>query len=378
VRRAVGIALAGAALILAAFVFDASALFVGGVAFAVLGVAVPPWIWLAARGASVRRVLEADRVIEDQPLEARIEVRRGRLGLPGGELLDPLAGAAVRLAGSPSPLRGRRTSEVRVVARFPRWGRQRFEPPALVVGDPLGLVRLMRRGQSSSGELLVLPRTERLRWTAGEGSGRLDMHRGTASLDALAAAEVDGLRPYRRGTPASRISWPALARGAGLLERRMRADRDAGPLVVLDARCTGHAALVDAAVRGAASLTLALARRQGCELLLPGERRPLHIDPDLGAWAGAHARLALIVGGPDAPPPWLAPRPRIGPVFYVAAQRDRLPATLLRGGHRGGVLVLPSELTPAFARAPSFEVSGCRGYLLGTAGVGSRARERVA
>jgi uncharacterized protein (DUF58 family) len=378
VRRAVGIALAGAALILAAFIFDASALFVGGVGFAVLGVGIPPWIWLAARGASVRRVLEAERVIEDQPLEARIEVRHGRLGLPGGELLDPLAGGAVALSGAPSPLRARRTSEVRVVARFPRRGRRRFEPPALVVGDPLGLVRLTGRGQSSSWELLVLPRTERLRWTTREGNEELDMHRGTASLDALAAAEVDGLRPYRPGTPASRISWPALARGAGLLERRMRADRDSGPLVVLDARCTGPSELVDAAVRAAASLTLELARRRGCELLLPGDRRPLHVDPDLGAWAGAHARLALIIGGPDALPPWMAPRPRIGPVFYVAAERDRLPATLLRAAQRGGVLVLPNELTPAFARTPSFEVSGCRGYLLGTAGRVSRARERVA
>jgi uncharacterized protein (DUF58 family) len=370
----VGVALAGAALILAALTFDASVLFVPGVAFALLGVVVPPWIGLAARGASVSRTLEGDRVIEGQPLEALIEVRRGPLGLPGGEVLDPVASAGMRGAGSPSARRAGRSTTVRVVARFPRRGRRRFEPPALALADPLGLVLVLRRGQTPSQELLVLPRTERLRWLERDSGGQLNSPAAAAALEALAATEVDGLRPYRTGTPASRISWPALARGAGLLERRLHADRDSGPLVVLDARCTGHPNRLDAAVRAAASLTLELARRAGCELLLPGERRALQIDPDLGAWPGAHARLALIEGGADAPAPSLAFRPRIGPVFYVAADRDRLPARLLRGG----VLVLPKELTPAVRHVASFEVSGCRGYLIGAAGAAAARRERVA
>jgi uncharacterized protein (DUF58 family) len=374
VRRAVGVALAGVALILAALTFDASVLFVPGVAFALLGVVVPPWIGLAARGASVSRTLEGDRVIEGQPLEALIEVRRGPLGLPGGEVLDPVASAGMRVAGSPSARRAGRSTTVRVVARFPRRGRRRFEPPALALADPLGLVLVLRRGQTPSQELLVLPRTERLRWLERDSGGQLNSPAAAAALEALAATEVDGLRPYRTGTPASRISWPALARGAGLLERRLHADRDSGPLVVLDARCTGHPDRLDAAVRAAASLALELARRAGCELLLPGERRALQIDPDLGAWAGAHARLALIEGGADAPAPSLAFRPRIGPVFYVAADRDRLPPRLLRGG----VLVLPKELTPAVRHVASFEVSGCRGYLLGAAGAAAARRERVA
>jgi uncharacterized protein (DUF58 family) len=373
--RAVGIALAGAALILAAFTFDASPLFVPGVGFALLGVLVPPWIWLAARGASVSRSLEADRVVEEQPFEARIKVGRGPLGLPGGEVLDPLAGATVKLSGSRSVRRAERSTELRVVARFPTRGRRRLEAPAVALSDPLGLVRIVHRGVSSAQELLVLPRTEPVRWAQRETGGQLDTPAAAAWLDALAATEVDGLRPYRPGTPASRISWPALARGAGLLERRLRADRDAGPLVVLDARCAGHSERIDAAVRAAASLTLELARRAGCELLLPGARRALRIDPDLSAWGAAHAHLAVIEGGPDAPPPWLTARPRIGPVFYVAAERDRLPARLLRGGQRGGVLVLPNDLAPAVRHVASFEVSGCRGYLLGSAGLAAAPRE---
>ncbi len=376
--RAAGIALAGATLILAAFVFDSSGLFVPGVAFVLLGAVLPAWVWAAARGAQVSRRFEGERVLEDQPLEARIVVRRGPFGLPGGEILDPFAGGAVRISASPGKLGARRVSELRVLARFPRRGRRRFEPPVLTLADPLGLVRLRARGQSGSQSLLVLPRTEPLRWLRRDPGQRFDTPNGPVSTDALAATEIDGLRPYRAGTPASRISWPALARGAGLLERRLRAERDSGPLVVLDVRAAADGAHVDAAVRAAASLTLELARRAGCDLLLPGYRRPIQIEPDLGAWAGAHARLALIEGGPNAPPPWTSIRPRAGAIIYVAAESGRLPARLLRGSQRAGVLVLPQELTPALRGVPSFEVSGCRGYVLTASGRTTRPRERAA
>jgi hypothetical protein len=65
-------------------------------------------------------------------------------------------------------------------------------------------------------------------------------------------------------------------------------------------------------------------------------------------------------------------------IFYVSADAGRLPAPLLRGGQHGAVLVLPQDLTPAVRCAPSFEVSGCRGYLLAASGRALTARERVA
>jgi uncharacterized protein (DUF58 family) len=378
VSRAVGIALAGAALILAAYVFDASGLFVPGVAFVLLAVVVPAWIWLAARAAWVGRRFEEERVLEDQPIEARILIRRGRFGLPGGEIEDPFAGGAIRLAASPGTFRARRVNDLRVLARFPRRGRRRFEPPSLTLADPLGVISFRGRAGTGSQSLLVLPRTEPLRWLRSETGQQFVSPAGPVGLDTLAATEIDGLRPYQLGTPASRISWPALARGAGLLERRLRAERDSGPVVVLDVRAAADGEHVDAAVRAAASLTLELARREGCELLLPGERRPLRVRRDLGAWPGAHARLALIDGGPGAPPPGLAARPRADTIFYVAAEATRLPALLLRAGHRSGVLVLPKDLTPPVRCSPSFEVSGCRGYLLAASGRAAEGRERAA
>jgi uncharacterized protein (DUF58 family) len=377
VRRAVGIVLAGGILILTAFAFANSELLVAGIGFVLLGLSVGPWVYAAAHTASVQRTLESDRVVEDQPMEARIEVRGGGLGLPGAEVLDSLAGVTIRLSGSPSQ-RTRRTTEVRVVGRFPRRGRHRLEPPALVLSDPLGLVRVLRASRTGPQSLLVLPRTERLRWLGGDGGERLGRPAGAAHVEMLAALEVDGLRPYRLGTPASRIAWSAVARGAGLLERRLRAERDAGPLVILDLRSGGPAGDIDAAVRAAASLTLELTRRGGCELLLPGDRRPLQIDSDLGAWPGAHARLALIEGGPETPAPWPSARARAGTVFYVAAEASRLPARVRRGAQGGLVLVLPATVEPGRRAVPRFEVTGCRGYVLVEGGAREVAEEQVA
>ena len=105
-----------------------------------------------------------------------------------------------------------------------------------------------------------------MRWLGSGHSRRLRLPDGRAGSEALAAVDLDGLRPYRPGTPASRIHWPAVARGAGLIERRLQADGDARPLVVLDARTPASAGragvdLLDAAVRAAASLVLEFSAR---------------------------------------------------------------------------------------------------------------------
>jgi uncharacterized protein (DUF58 family) len=364
--RAAGVAIAGMVLTLAAFTFDAAPLFVPGAAFTLLGLLTPLWVWGSARGADVRRRLVAERVVEGEPVEAMIEVRRGWLGLPGGEVLDPLAGAPVSLSRPLSLLAGGSRAEVRIVARMHRRGMHRMDPPSLVVHDTLELARIVRPGSGTAQELLILPRTERVRWPAAGRGERMESGGSRSAGEPLAAVDVDGLRPYRPGTPASRIHWAALARGAGLLERRLQPDGDTRPLVVLDARGSGPIEELDAAVRAAASLTLEFARRGGCRLLLPGERRTVTVEADMVSWPGMHARLALVQGGPGARPPLLQPGARMGSLFYVAAQvSERLPVALTAAGAGASVLVLPIALTPRLSAGPSFEVSGCRGYVLG-------------
>jgi uncharacterized protein (DUF58 family) len=375
VRRAAAVAIAGLALILVALLFDAAPLFVPGVALVVLAVVGPAWVQLAAGAAKIERHLESERVVEDEPIEATIEVTRGNWGLPGAAVFDPLAGKPVAIHAPMSLISGGRSASVRIVACFPRRGVRRIDPPTLIVSDALELARVVRVSPSPAQEILVLPRTERVRWVPGAGE-KWRRAAGAAAIEPMGATEVDGLRPYRHGTPASRIHWPALARGAGLLERRLRADTESRPLVVVDARGSGPPEHLDAAVRAAASLVLELGTRVGCGLLLPGEHRPLEVEPDLAAWPTAHARLALVEGGPQTRAPGLAQGARSAQVVYVAATpQPRLPVGLAGAGVRAAVIVVPKPLASQPAHDATFEVAGCIGFVVGA---GRRARERAA
>lgn len=384
-RRAAAVAVCGCLLGLVAFIFDAAPLFVPAVGMALMGVLAPAWVWLAARGAVAERRLAAERVVEREPLEGRIAVRRGWLGLGGWgsfRVTDPLTGASVELRDQLSLLRGGRAAALRVVARFERRGLHRLAPPVLTVADPLELAHAQTAPAGSGEELLVLPATEPVRWLRADRARGLHLPDGRAGSEALAAVDLDGLRPYRPGTPASRIHWPALARGAGLIERRLQADGDSRPLVVLDSRlpaASGAGALLDAAVRAAASLVLELARGGGCGLLLPGELRATVVDRDLIAWPAAYARLAVVEGavtgtsGDRARGPALAGvRGRSGAIIYVAASPVQRLGALLATAGGPAVLVVPDDVLvagrPPGVRGPiqpALSVSGCQGYLLG-------------
>ncbi|HWE08714.1 MAG TPA: DUF58 domain-containing protein [Solirubrobacteraceae bacterium] len=393
--RAGAVAACGCVLGVVALVFDAAPLFVPAVGLLALGLLAPAWVWLAASGASAQRRLTVERVIENEPLDATIHVRRGRLGLGGWgsfEVIDPLTGSRFELRDSLSPLRGDRTADLRAVTRFAERGQHRLPEPSLTLSDPLDLARAQSRAAGEGHEVLVLPATEPVRWLIADQGHRLKLPEGHDGSEALAAVDIDGLRPYRPGTPASRIHWPAVARGAGLIERRLQADGDSRPLVVLDARlpsAPGASELLDAAVRAVASLVLELARRGGCGLLLPGERRATKIDRELIAWPAAYARLAVVeapAGARAARGPALgSTASRTGAMIYVAAAPvERLTSRLGAAGAGPTLLVVPdrglSGGRPAGVRGPmraAFAVSGCHGFVLGVGRATRRASERT-
>src|ERR671923_167486 len=97
---------------------------------------------------------------------------------------------------------------------------------------------------------------------AEEEAGMLAGHE-RAALIAAAETELDGLREHRPGSPASRIHWPAVARGHGMMERKLISEADSRPLVVLDPRAPASEDALDSAVRAAASLCVHFARRTG-------------------------------------------------------------------------------------------------------------------
>ncbi len=368
-RPSLATALGGLALVLAAFTFAVAPLLVGGIGFLLIGLLTPAAVVICARGGHVQRVLSERRVIEDQPLEITIEVTRGRLGIPGAQIFDPLAGASVPLSGQLSVISGARKLELRVVTRAQRRGRRAFAPPSLLLSDPLGLVLVTKAGAGGADELLVLPRTEPVQWLAG--TRRRPAHGRLASLTAepLRSGEVDGLRPYVEGAPAARIHWPALARGAGLLERRLVSERQTQPLVVLDARedpQSPSGAWLDAAVRAAASITLELARAGATGILLPGANQPTRVLSDLVAWPAVHAKLALVQA--TQRPPRLARHATGALTIVVAAGLDEPALDAVRVQGRGLVLVVPAELGTRLALPASFEVSGCAGFVLGARG----------
>jgi uncharacterized protein (DUF58 family) len=348
-RSALGCAALGLLLLLVAGTFDAEPLYVTGSALLLLGLGALAWIRVGAWGASIHREIGARSVLEEEPLPVRIDVSAGRLPLPPGWIDEPLL---------PDPVRfrpGRRKARVRVEVTFGRRGRRHLPPPALVLRDPFGLAQQVVTGRDSA-ELLVLPRLFAVRTSAGGGEA-MPAH-ARAALIAAAETEVDGLRPAREGSPASRIHWQSFARGAGLMERKLISEADSRPLVVLDPRAPATPEALDAAVRAAASLTVHFARRQGAALLLPGDRRAVVIETDLLAWPQAHVRLALV--DERTGPSLVAAQNRRGLVVLVAARAlDRPPRGL--GRTPGGcLLVVPAELPN---RRPVLEVAGCNGYV---------------
>src|SRR3954468_5899778 len=347
-RSAAGCAALGILLLLVAGTFDAEPFYVTGSALLALGAGAAAWIGLGSWGASVHRTLDARSVTEEEPLTIRVEARAGRLALPPGFVDEPLL-------PEPAPLTaGRRRSRLRIEATFGRRGRRLLEPPSLVLRDPLGLAE--RTITAAAGdEVLVLPRVLPVRSTTagGENNGA----HARAMLTAAAETEPDGLRQYVEGAPASRIHWASLAKGHGLMERKLISQSDARPLVVLDPRGADADAL-DAAVRAAASLVVHFARRSGCGLLLPGDRRVTTIDPDLSAWPAAHVRLALIDN--DGGPALTAAQNRRGLILFVAARPIAQPPRGLGRTPRGLLLVVPGDVP---GKRAVIEVAGCRGYL---------------
>ncbi len=362
--RATATALLGVGLALAAATFDSPSLYVPGVALVALAAGAAIWVPLAARGASLTRHPGPPRVVEDEPYPLRVELRAGLLPPPGGELLEPLLGWPVSIAG-------RWSRRVRINVRFSRRGRRVLEPGRLVIRDPLGMCERELVGEGE-GEVLVLPRIEPVTAPGGGAAGAGD-HTGIGTehglagrrLDASTAElEIDGLRAYREGSPASRIHWPTVARRGEMVERRLVAELDSAPLVVLDCSNPASPEALDMAVRAAGSLCVHLARASGCSILLPGERRPVEVGRDMGAWPSVHVRLALAEPGPA--PPTAALAPRAGAVLWVtAADLAAAPRALERLPAPARFVVGPH--TPP--RTPAtFEVAGCSGCRLGRAG----------
>jgi uncharacterized protein (DUF58 family) len=337
--------------------FGSPSLLVPGLGLFGLAVIAVVWVALATPRRLVRDPGPA-RVVEHEPYRLRVTAVGSRLPLPVGELSDPVLDVPWRLG----PRWNRRLdTELRLQGR----GRRPAEPARLVVRDPLGL-RTRTVESAERPELIVLPRIDPVvvggRGAVGAGLvAGIEEGAAPGRLDARAIElEVDGLRAYREGSPASRIHWPAVARTGDLIERRMVAGADAAPLVVLDASRPADEAALDAAVRAAGSLCWHLAHAGGCGILMPGDRRPTEVESELRGWPTVHARLALVEAASTAPA--LGQARRLGSVFWVTARANPALPAPLRAGAGPRYLVGPRV---AGRGIPTLTVSGCEGRRVG-------------
>jgi uncharacterized protein (DUF58 family) len=341
------------AFVFAGAAFDLPSLYVPGLALAALVGGSRLWVGLVARRVRLEQLPGPWSIVEGGAYPLRIRIRAGRLPFPGGRVVHPLVDA-------PSPVGMRLGGQVRLEVRALRRGRRRLEPATLMLSDPMRLHTAEIRSGHAEG-VLVLPRIEPVvRCDRGSGPGDgaldgLDGHHGAGLGTRAIDFEIDGLRPYRHGSSASRIHWPTVARTGEMVEHRVVAGADSSPLVVLDRSDPADRDSLDSAVRAMASICVHLAPAGGCRALVSGERRPLEIDSQLRAWPQVHAHLAVIEAGGTAPA--LERLLQAETIFWVTAA-ERGPGWTRRPARHGWYVVTPFPLTglPAV-----FTVAGCHG-----------------
>ena len=137
-----------------------------GVALVATALLATAWVLMAASGAGIERRAGPHTVTEEEPYPLRVEMTTGMVPPPGGELIEPLL-------GWPVPIAGRWSRRVRINVRFSRRGRRVLEPGRLLIRDPLRLFSREIVG-ADRHEVLVLPRIEPVTAPGGSGAGAGD------------------------------------------------------------------------------------------------------------------------------------------------------------------------------------------------------------
>ena len=305
-------------------------------------------------GCSARRRARRSSVASARRRSRRSGSGRSRSPRKTGLVAAPgRRAASSRSCAARCRWRGRASRRMRVAVTFERRGMRRLEPARLVIADPLGL--LERTVEAGAGqEVLVLPRIEPVVALGGGAGAAAVAAAGARPAEVAAEIEMESLRPYREGAPASRIHWPTVARVGTLMERRLLADSDSHPLVVArpDApRRRGGAR------HGRARRRLALrpprpARGAArCSCRATGARSTS--GPTSATGPPLHVRLALVDSAAGAPAARL--EARRGAIFWVTARRAAAARARAAAGR-----ALPRQPGRRAAAAPPSRSPGAR------------------
>jgi uncharacterized protein (DUF58 family) len=273
-RRAGGLLLGAILLAATAGVLASLALFAMAIGMLVVALAAGTSVTLAAGRLTVTRYVPQREAREDQTIPVHFQVRRlAWLPVP------------VRLEAQVDTDRWVQLDERGATLQLMvgRRGAWQLAPSQVRLRDTLGIFeRPMLAGQAE--RLLILPTPDL--------TVRIPPRSGVRST--VEETDPDGLQPYIPGTPVGHIHWPALARGAGLQQRRLVAPPAELPLVMVDTTGASDARAVDWAARVAAGVVLRLAHSGGCRVLLPDEPIATTVTDTAATLRSMHRRLALL------------------------------------------------------------------------------------
>lgn len=287
--RALGLAGAGLAALLASRGFGTPALAVLGAGMVALPVLVNVVVWVVAAGVRVERRIEPARCVAGAPVRLTVTVRgwATRLGLDRLLVMHVDTGLAA-VAPDARHAGGRWTfAAVR--------GDHRLAPARVEVSDPFGLARRTRTGDGDD-HLMAAPAAPAL---SGVPLGaRARGHGARRRAAGSGFGELDRVRDYQAGDALSRVHWGQTAKRGRLQTKEMRAPEGSGRTVLL---------LLDGAVppgeafETTVTATAALARhlteaREPVGLVHTG-REPARLPVGRAPWPVAEIALTRVRAG---------------------------------------------------------------------------------
>jgi uncharacterized protein (DUF58 family) len=357
--RALALAGAGLAAILASRGFGTTALATLGVGLMALPVLVSALVWAAGSGLRLERRIEPARCRSGDPVVVRLAVAGWPVRLGIDLLLDVSFDPGLGALGE----EGRAERYLGHAVRIPRAprGDHALPPPRVRVADAFGLARHVHRGGGDDA-LLVLPHSPRLdRLALG---GRAAGHGPRRRQALLGFGDLDRVRDYQPGDPLSRIHWGQTAKRGRLQTKELRPAQGSGrsTLVLLDGAAPPGPDF-ETAVTVAAAVSRHLAERREPLGFAHTGRRPVRIPAGRAGWPevemalaraqpGGERALALAVraeaAAPDAPDLL---------VIATAAGDPGLPAAIAQA-RSAGVGVAVALTGPAAAGAADLARAG--------------------
>ncbi len=291
--RALGLAGAGLAALVASRGFGTPALATLGAGMVALPVLVTALVALAARGVSVERRIEPARCTAGAPVRVSVAVRGWAMNLG----LDRVLGMAVDAGiGDPRAATSQGTRgalgvwDVTAVR-----GEHDLPAPRIEIRDPFGLARASRVG-SGDAHLLAVPASPAL---AGAPVGsRARGHGARRRAVDSGFGDLDRVRDYQAGDALSRVHWGQTAKRGRLQTKEMRAPEGTGRsvLLLLDGAVPAGDDF-ESTVTAAAALARHLSGRREPAGLSHTGRVPTRIPAARAPWPVVEVALARVEAG---------------------------------------------------------------------------------